>query len=222
MSTPGLFINSATVLGNEYDPDLSNNTSTIETAIHERISEFACIIVPKIFSACQSRECFPQFEVELPCADLSLVTLRFGRGQLSNQTITPLINRPNFARVTFDVMIPMFIVLKKPDGTTLSLSEKLPTLHYDIVLYYPKTASEINFTLDVETRSELLSQPIIIGRSLVMSVGVFLKIFVVMPVQLRVEAFGYCPEPEFCEEYNEQDVCKEFFSRPWIQVEGIS
>jgi hypothetical protein len=136
-----------------------------------------------------------------------------------NQIITPLTKRPNSARVIFDVSIPLTLLLKKPDGTQLILSEHLPIIHNDIVLYYPTSASELSFTLYTDTRSELLSPAMINATSLSLSIGVFVKSHLALPVQLQVKAFGYCPEPEFCEEFLPSNVCEEFLNRPWSHPE---
>jgi hypothetical protein len=49
MSSLYVFTNKATVMGNEYDSDLSNNSSSVDTEIYQKNWEFVCIIVPKNF-----------------------------------------------------------------------------------------------------------------------------------------------------------------------------
>jgi len=178
--------------------------------------ERVCIIVEKVFFSCQQRECFPNLEVELPCTGgpFTFVSITFNNGVILPESIiiTPIVGRPNFARAQFTVRICYTATVRNAAGTLIPVAGCLPDIHKDIVIYYPPTRPEFDFNLRVETRSELLLPAVISGDDLLITVGSFVISKLTGFVQLAIDAFGYCPEPPFCEEFPTEEPCIDFLN----------
>lgn len=184
----------------------------------EEITESVCIIVEKVFASCQQRECFPAFTVNLPTGGVppfTFVSMTFANGIIvtGSVVITPIPSRPNFSRVQFDIEIPFTLTLRDSTGAVFTVTGNLPTIHKDIVLFFPPTRSEFDLNLRVETRSEVIASPIFTTTTIQLAIGSFVVTKVTGLVQLLVPAFGYCPEPPVCEEFPEfpQNPCINFF-----------
>lgn len=184
----------------------------------EEVSESVCIIVEKVYASCQQRECFPTFTVALPAGGsppFTFVSLSFANGVIvpGSIIITPIPSRPNFARVQFTIQIPFTLVVRDSTGATFTITGTLPDIDKDIVLYFPPTRPEFDLNLRVETRSELLTSPIITTTSIEFAIGSFVVTKVTGLVQLLVPAFGFCPEPPPCEEFpsGPSNPCINFF-----------
>ncbi|WP_163194430.1 YncE family protein [Clostridium thermarum] len=181
------------------------------------IKEAVCIIAKKVFAHCQQRICFPMVTIPLPAniGKISLQQMIFENGSIITGTlvVTPLRDRPNFSRVQFSLSVPYKAILKLANDETITINGVLPEIVKDIVMYRPQTRDEFKFETLVETRSEILSTPNITTENITIAVGVFVMIKVVGEVQLLIPAFGYCPEPPVCEEYEEpeeEDICQIF------------
>jgi hypothetical protein len=178
--------------------------------------ERVCIIVEKVFYSCQQRECFPNVLVDLPNhgGPFTFVSITFNNGVIVPESIviTPIPNRPNFARAQFTVRIHYTATVRNAVGTLIPISGCLPDIEKDIVIYYPPTRSEFDFNLRVETRSELLVPAVITGDDLIITVGTFVISKLTGFVQLSIDAFGYCPEPPYCEEYPTEEPCIDFLN----------
>ncbi len=80
-------------------------------------------------------------------------------------------------------------------------------------MYVPDSRDEFTFEIMVETLSEVLEHEII-GKKLILSIGVFIIVKVVGKVQLLVQTLGFCPQPRECDDEALEDVCDEFLKRP--------
>lgn len=184
----------------------------------EEITESVCIIVEKVYAACQQRECFPAFTVNLPVGGVppfTFISLTFANGVIlpGSIIITPIPSRPNFARVQFTIQIPYTLTLRDSTGAVFTLTGNLPDINKDIILYFPPTRPEFDLNLRVETRSETLASPIFTSTTIQLAIGSFVVTKVTGLVQLLVPAFGFCPEPTPCEEFPNipQNPCINFF-----------
>lgn len=177
------------------------------------ITESVCIITDKVYSHCQQRECFAEIEQPLPPGCV-FKSIRFLPGFIveGTLTVTDLVNRPNFKRVRFTLRIPFEITCE--DGTVVE--GFLPDILKDVILFIPPSRDEFDFRIVVETSSQLLTDPLVVNNSVILSVGVFIIIKVVGRVQLLIPAFGFCPEPPECEEFSPNgDICENFDYRPF-------
>ncbi|KJR45029.1 putative internalin [Desulfosporosinus sp. I2] len=189
-------------------------SNPVQTTIQD-IKESVCVVVQKVYSACQQRECFPTFTVDLPTtgAPFTFVSIAFDNGVIVGSPIfTPIPSRPNFSRAQFTVRIPFVLMLSNAINETIQLSGDLPDIQKDIVVYLPPSRSEFELNLLVETRTQLLTYPTFSEASIQLAIGSFIITKVTGIVQLLIPAFGYCPEPCACEDYVPEDLnsCRVF------------
>lgn len=183
----------------------------------EEVSESVCIIVEKVYASCQQRECFPTFLVNLPTGPgpFTFISMTFANGLIvpGSIVITAIPSRPNFSRVQFTIQIPYTLTLRDAAGALVTLSGNLPDVDKDIVLYFPPTRSEFDLNLRIETRTEVLTTPVFTATTIEFAIGSFVVTKVTGLVQLLVPAFGFCPEPPMCEEFqtHELNPCLVFF-----------
>ena len=170
-----------------------------------------CIIVDKVFASCQQRECFPKIEVNLDGKTFKSIRFKPGFIVPGTLTVTDIENRPNFRRVRFTLRIPFEVTTTC--GTIIP--GFLPDIFKDIIIFLPDARDEFEFRIVVETSSVLLGQPIQTGKTLTFAVGVFIIVKVVGTVQLLIPTFGYCPEPDPCEEFSPENICDEFDYSPF-------
>lgn len=181
------------------------------------IKESVCIIAKKVFAHAQDRICFSLVNIPIPvgAGSVTLEKMIFDNGSIVPGTlvITPLPERPNFSRAQFTITVPYRGILRAATGETVTVTGVLPNIDKDIVLFRPQTRDEFVLDIIIETRSEILNTPTVTQEVVRAAIGVFTVIKVVGEVQLLIPAFGYCPEPPECEEYEEpedEDVCKIF------------
>jgi len=184
----------------------------------EEITESVCIIVEKVYASCQQRECFPAFTVALPIGGVppfTFISMTFATGVIvpGSVVITPIPARPNFSRVQFTIQIPYSLTLRDSTGAIFTVTGNLPDINKDIVMYFPPTRPEFDFNLRVETRTEVLTSPLFTITTIQLAIGSFVITKVTGLVQLLVPAFGFCPEPPFCEEFPNipENPCLNFF-----------
>ena len=207
---------------------IARSTSKMESFVEETqeyiddgdildIKESVCVMVKKVFAQCQQRICFPMVNIPMPFESgrVTLERMVFENGSIVMGTlqVNALPDRPNFSRVQFALTVPFRAVLRLANGETVTVSGVLPEILKDIVMFRPQTRDEFAFETIVETRSEVLSSPNITSNTINIAVGVFVVIKVVGEVQLFIPAYGYCPEPPECEEYEEpedEDICQVF------------
>lgn len=179
--------------------------------------ESVCIIVEKVYDSGYQRECFPAFTVDLPDNNRGgwhFLGVAFVNGLIlpDSIAITPIATRPNFSRVQLTLQIPYTLTLRNGDNT-VTLTGILPDVKKDVVLYFPPTRPEFDFNLRVETRSALLSSPLISDDAIELAIGSFVVVKVTGTVQLYIPAYGYCPEPEPLEEFpvSAYNPCENFY-----------
>lgn len=183
---------------------------------HNKVLE--CIIVDKVYDSCFQRECEPELELDLPTGGpFTFLFARFGAGFIVPNTlsITPIVSRPNFARVRFSFRVPFAAVLRN-DGVSPPVNIEIPGVvefDKDIALYIPGSADEFSFSIVIETRSQVLRAEIVQG-TLVLAIGIFVIVKVVGKVQLMVQSTGFCPSPRECEEIAPEDICEDFLAQP--------
>lgn len=170
-----------------------------------------CVIVDKVFASCQQRECFPQVEVDLKGKTFEDIKFKPGFIVPNTLVITDIENTPNFRRVRFTLRIPFEVIT-----TSGKVIEGfLPDILKDIILFIPDARDEFEFRIVVETSSQVLGQPIQTEDVLTFAAGVFVIVKVVGTVQLLIPTFGYCPPPDFCEEFSPEDICDDFDYLPF-------
>lgn len=188
-------------------------------------TEIACIEVTKIYDACSQRLCLDNIP-PITFVPTSL-TLTPSFGGCENITvslvtppgfvITPLPDRPGFARVEATFQVTYDIVINYPDGTTQTLPGNITTFNKDIVLYVPDPNVAI---MKYEALAECLYGKVNLGVTTTVEViiGVWIVIKSAVDVQLLVPSYGFCPTPAACEEFT-TDVCEIFYKKPFPSFE---
>lgn len=165
-----------------------------------------CIIADKVFASCQQRECFPEVIADL--CDKTFGRIRFRPGFIvPNTLIVTDTDTPNFRRVRFTVRIPFQVL--DPNGNVID-EDFLPDIFKDIIIFIPDARDEFDFRIVIETKSEVLAPPTVTDGTVIFTVGTFIIVKVVGTVQLLIPTFGYCPEPDPCDEFSPQDICEMF------------
>jgi len=184
-------------------------------------TEIACIEVTKVYDACSQRICLDNIP---PITFVpSVLNLTPSFGEITNITvslvtppgfvITPLPDRPGFARVEATFQVTFDIVINYPDGTTQTLPGNTTTFNKDIVLYVPDPNVAI---MKYEALAECLYGKVNLGVTTTVEViiGVWIVIKSAVDVQLLVPSYGFCPTPAACEEFV-TDVCEIFNQKPF-------
>lgn len=177
-----------------------------------------CIIVDKVYFSCQQRECFDEVFVPVPEGEFQFVDITFNPGEIveGSLSVTPITNRPNFSRVRFKVRITFTLKLRNIEtGNIINVEGEVPEILKDIILFIPESRDEFVFQIVIETASQALTEPIQDKGCFVFAVGTFIIIKVVGKVQLLIPAFGFCPEPPECEEFQPDDICIIFETAPF-------
>ncbi len=170
--------------------------------------ESVCIITDKVYSHCQQRECFDNFEVDIEEGTFNSITFQPGFIVEGSLIVNELENRENFKRVRFTLRIPFTIT--RTDGTTFE--GFLPDILKDIIIFIPSTRDEFDFRIVTETSSKVLDTPTQTNTTVSFAVGIFVIIKVVGRVQLLIPAFGFCLEPPKCIDFKDENICKDFDS----------
>lgn len=208
--------------GNERSPGLADFE-----ALH-CITERVCIQVNKVYDSCLQQETLPDVSIPLTglqgTAPYTFTAMRNAgsSGNIQNLIVTRLTDRPNFARVQADVIIPMQINYTDSLGTEYTTTGSI-TIRKDVVLYVPDD-SIIPFTVEAVVGAISVSGTITGSDgtfTLVADVCVSVILKIVAMVELLVPSFGFCEIPP-CEEYADE-TCDEFFSLPLFppQMEDI-
>ncbi|MCR1897939.1 hypothetical protein NSA47_02920 [Irregularibacter muris] len=189
----------------ERDINFNRDDCKMEFDMHH-IKEVDCIVVDKVYSQYQDRECFPQLELEIESGTIECI--KFAPGYIVPGTLikSDMPNKPHFSRVRFELRIPYEIFMA--DGTTLK--GNLPDIYKDIVMFVPEARDEFEFNIVVDTSSNILAEPIIDKCQVTFAVGVFIVIKVVGKVQLLVPTFGFCPEPPQSVDFSQENACDDF------------
>jgi len=187
-------------------------------------TEIACIEVTKIYDACSQRLCLDNIP---PITFVPTTCLTPTFGEITNIkislveppgfVITPIAERPGFARVEATFQVTFDVVINYPDGTTQTLPGNITTFSKDIVLYVPDPNVAI---MKYEAMGEGLYGKVNVGVTTTVEViiGVWIIIKSAVDVQLLVPSYGFCPTPAACEEFA-TDVCDIFYKKPFPTFE---
>ena len=185
------------------------------------ICEKVCILTDKVFDSCLNQfqaqgvnvtVDSTSYNPENPTFPLTFVGCQSTGEQAttSNLTITRFDDRPNFARVTVDVNIPITITYTDASGITGTASGVL-TVTEDVIMSIPQ-ASIIPFRIEA-FGSAICSDGEYIGDNtfqITTCTTVILR--VVAQVQILVPSYGLCPIPP-CQEYS-SEICPGTFDLP--------
>ena len=185
------------------------------------ICEKVCIVTRKVFDSCINQfeaqnldVTVTSFTPENPTFPLTFIgcSSTGETATTSNLSINRFDDRPNFARVTVDVNIPININYTDANGVPGTATGTI-TINQDVVMYVPQPSltpidvvafgSAVIATATYNTETG--------GFTISACVTVILKVVAV--VDVLVPSYGYCPIPP-CTPYTGDDVCPGVFDLP--------
>lgn len=189
------------------------------------LCEKVCILTKKVFDSCMNQ--FQAQGVNVVVTDYTPTNPTFpltfigcsSTGEsatTSNLTINRIDDRPNFARVTVDVNIPININYTDANGVA-GTARGILTVNEDVVMCVPQ-ASVIPFTVEA-FGSAICSDGEYIGDNtfkITCCVTVILR--VVVEAEILLPSYGYCAIPP-CQEFS-NDVCAGVFDLPLYPTSG--
>ena len=184
------------------------------------LCEKACIQVKKVFDACLKQQHLEDFHLKLchqkpahPTAPLTFVSAQSSTTKpvtITNVTVTRFEERPNFARVTATVHIPLDVVYVDANHVE-GMAEGTIVLDQDVILFVPQP-SIIPFTIEPVASAVAPQGEFINCDTVNLECCVMLILKVVAETELLVPTYGYCHIPP-CQDFA-QDVCAGFFEMP--------
>ena len=183
------------------------------------LCEKACIQTRKVFDACMKQLQFENVQIALtdldPDAPALPLTFVSCSTQTNNVSISDLIvdrfdDRPCFARVTGNVVIPITINYTDANGVVGSGVGNM-TVPVDVVLYVPQP-SVIPYQVTAFANAICSGGRYVDGTTIGFAPCLTLIIRVVVDAELLIPTYGYCQIPP-CQDIT-QDVCTGFFDLP--------
>lgn len=183
------------------------------------LCERVCILTKKVFDSCINQ--FEAQNIDVTVTDFTPANPTFpltfigcfSTGEtatINNLTISRFDDRPNFARVTVDVIIPININYTDANGVPGSARGTI-TVSEDVVMCVPQ-ASVIPFTVEA-FGTAICSDGEYIGDNVFrISACVSVILRVVVEAELLVPSYGYCAIPP-CQEFS-TNVCAGVFNLP--------
>ncbi len=181
------------------------------------ICEKACIQVDKVLDACL-KQMQTNMQVTLtnltpasPTTPLTFVSaIQSGDSTLSNLVTERLTDRPNFARVSGDVNIPIQVNYIDANNVAGSGTSTI-SIPFDVILFIPQP-SIIPFSIQAFGTSASPSGTYISGSTFSLSACVTVIIKVIVQADILVPSYGYCTFPP-CQDFT-QDICSGLLDLP--------
>lgn len=191
------------------------------------LCERVCIQTKKVFDSCINQFQTQNVNVTItnytpanPAFPLTFIGCA-GSGEsatVSNLVINRFDDRPNFARVSVDVNIPININYTDANGVA-GTGTGILTVTEDVVMCVPQ-ASVIPFTIEA-FGSAICSDGEYIGDNIFrITACVTVILRVVVEAELLVPSYGYCAIPP-CQEFS-NDVCAGVFDLPLYPTSGFN
>ena len=182
------------------------------------LCEKVCINTTKVFDSCMNQIHIEDLTLELTNITPTTVTypLTFvscasnGQATLTDLVIDRFDDRPNFARVSVDVGIPITITYTDANGIAGSGSGVL-TVSEDVVMSIPQ-ASIIPFRVEAFGAAICSDGEFVGDNTFQITTCTTVILRIVAEVQLMVPSYGFCPIPP-CQEYS-NEICPGTFDLP--------
>ena len=185
------------------------------------LCERVCILTKKVFDSCLNQFQAQNVNVtvdantynpENPTFPLTFVgCVSTGeQATTSNLTITRFDDRPNFARISVDVNIPITISYTDAGGVAGTATGFL-TVNEDVVMNVPQ-ASIIPFTVEAFGAAICSDGEYVGDNTFTITTCTTVILRVVAEVQLLVPSYGLCAIPP-CQEYS-NEICPGTFDLP--------
>lgn len=182
------------------------------------LCEKACIQVDKVLDACLRQIQEANVQVTLtnqnpanPTTPLTFVSaVTNGDTSIINLTVERLVDKPNFARVSFDAVVPILVTYTDANGVTGTGTTSL-TIPNDVILFIPQP-SIVPYRIEV---FGAMSSPMgswVTENVFTISACVTLITRVLAKSEILVPTYGYCTPPP-AQEFT-QEVCSGVFELP--------
>ncbi len=182
------------------------------------ICEKACIQVDKVLDAGlrQIQETNVQVTLTnqtpanptLPLTFVSAVTN--GETTVNNLEVERLTEKPNFARVSFDAVVPVILSYTDANGVA-GTGETTITIPNDVILFIPQP-SIVPYRIEAFGAMSSPTGTWVSGNVFSISACVTLITRVVVQAEILVPSYGYCSPPP-AQEFS-QEVCSGVFELP--------
>ena len=182
------------------------------------ICEKACIQVDKVLDACMRQIQQTNVQVTLtnqnpenPTLPLTFVSATTnGETTISNLVIDRLTEKPNFARVSFDAIVPLLVSYTDANGVA-GTGETSITIPNDVILFIPQP-SVVPYRIEVFGASSSPIGSYVESSTFSISACITLIIRVLVKSEILVPSYGYCSPPP-AQEFT-QEVCSGVFELP--------
>ena len=182
------------------------------------LCEKACIQVDKVLDAAIRQIQETNVQVTLtnqspanPTTPLTFVSaVTNGDTVISNLTVDRLDDKPNFARVSFDAIVPIKVTYTDANGVT-GTGDSTITIPNDIVLFIPQP-SIVPYRIEVFGAMSSPMGTYVSGSTFSISACVTLITRVLAKTEILVPSYGYCTPPP-AQEFT-QDICSGVFELP--------
>jgi len=188
------------------------------------LCEKVCLQAKKVFDACIKREHLEDVTVTLTNFNPPAPTppLTFVSGQSSttepvtftNITITRLVDRPNFARVSVTAQLPLEVLYTDANDVEGTATGYI-TLEESVILFVPR-ASMVSTQIEPVGSAIIPQATFISDTEILLDACVLLIIKVVAEVEILVPSYGYCNIPP-CQDAS-SDICSGFFELPLFPI----
>ena len=186
------------------------------------LCERVCIQTNKVFDSCRKQISETGLSVTLTNVTTGLTepytfvsAVLNGDAFFTNLVIDRFPDRPNFARVTGTVNIPIIINFTDANGVEGS-GETTLTYNQDVILFVPQP-SIVPFTVDVFASLAIADGTYTGNNTFVIDACIQIILRVIVNTNILVPSYGYCPIPP-CQDYSTSDVCPGFFDLPIYPV----
>ncbi len=182
------------------------------------ICEKACIQVDKVLDAAMRQIQESNVQVTLtnqtpasPVAPLTFVSaVTDGDTTISNLVVERLTDKPNFARVSYDAIVPILVTYTDANGVTGTGTSSI-TIPNDIILFIPQP-SIVPYRIEVFGATSSPIGTYVSGSTFSISACVTLITRVLVRSEICVPSYGYCTPPP-AQEFS-QEVCSGVFELP--------
>ena len=182
------------------------------------ICEKACIQVDKVLDSAlrQIQESNVSVTLENQSPENPTLPLTFvsaesnGDTTIENLVIERLSDKPNFARVSFDAVVPIVVTYTDANGVTGTGTTTL-SIPNDIVLFIPQP-SIVPYRIEVFGAMTSPRGAWVSGSEFTLSACVTLITKVLSKTEILVPSYGYCTPPQ-AQEFT-QEVCSGVFELP--------
>lgn len=187
------------------------------------LCERVCIQTNKVFDSCRKQ--IQETGLSITLTDITPAGLvepftfvssePNGNAFITNLVVDRFPDRPNFARVTGTINVPLTVTFTDANGVTGTGNTTL-TFNQDVILFVPQP-SIVPFTIDVFAGVAIPDGTYSGNNTFVVDACVQIILRVVVNTNILVPSYGYCPIPP-CQEFSSSDVCPGFFDLPIYPV----